>query len=124
MQKYSVKPLSNIAKIGLEKLDAVNLDKLKSVEKVWYTMLKATLTADSETYQKTLSDGLIANPESALLNWLSRDAFKFEDNKEFADMNKMNEAENAGLKEETDSIDPYWVTQQCMSANGTLGRSA
>ena len=69
-----------------EKLDAVNLDKLNSVEKVWYTMLKATLTADSETYQKTLSDGLIANPESALLNWLSRDAFKYEDNKEFADM--------------------------------------
>ena len=49
-------------------------------------MLKSYFNCRFRNLSKNFKDGLIANPESALLNWLSRDAFKFEDNKEFADM--------------------------------------
>ena len=68
------------------KLSAIDESKLGNVEKVWFSMLKATLSSDSETYQKSLADGLKSNPNSPLLNWLSRDGSSFEDNKKFAEM--------------------------------------
>ena len=68
------------------KLTAIDESKLGNVEKVWFLMLKATLSSDSETYQKSLKDGLKSNPNSPLLNWLSRDGSSFEDNKKFAEM--------------------------------------
>ena len=68
------------------KLSAIDESKLGNVEKVWFSMLKATLSSDSETYQKSLADGLKLNPNSPLLNWLSRDGSSFEDNKKFAEM--------------------------------------
>ena len=68
------------------KLTAIDESKLGNVEKVWFSMLKATLSSDSETYQKSLTDGLKSNPNSPLLNWLSRDGSSFEDNKKFVEM--------------------------------------
>jgi len=67
-----------------EKLDDIDITKLGGEEKAWYSMLTATLTGDSEKYQKSLSDGLTTYPESPILNWLSTGT-DFDENKKFAE---------------------------------------
>ena len=67
-----------------QKLDDVEVSKLGGEEKAWYAMLTATLTGDSEKYQKSLSDGLTAYPDSPILNWLSTGT-EFDANKKFAE---------------------------------------
>ena len=67
-----------------EKLDDIDITKLGGEEKAWYSMLTATLTGDSEKYQKSLSDGLTTFPESPILNWLSTGT-DFDENKKFAE---------------------------------------
>ena len=67
-----------------EKLDDIDIAKLGGEEKAWYSMLTATLTGDSEKYQKSLSDGLTTYPESPILNWLSTGT-DFDENKKFAE---------------------------------------
>lgn len=67
-----------------QKLDDVEVSKLGGEEKAWYAMLTATLTGDSEKYQKSLSDGLTAYPDSPILNWLSSGT-EFDANKKFAE---------------------------------------
>ena len=67
-----------------QKLDDVEVSKLGGEEKAWYAMLTATLTGDSEKYQKSLSEGLTAYPDSPILNWLSTGT-EFDANKKFAE---------------------------------------
>ena len=51
------------------KLEAIDVSKLSSEEKVWHKMLTATLTADGDTWNASLNSGLEDNPNSPLLNW-------------------------------------------------------
>ena len=66
-----------------QKLDDVDVSKLGGEEKVWYSTLTATLTGDSDKYQKSLKDGLADYPDSPILNWLSTGT-DFDANKKFA----------------------------------------
>ena len=66
-----------------QKLDDVDVSKLGGEEKVWYSTLTATLTGDSDKYQKSLNDGLADYPDSPILNWLSTGT-DFDANKKFA----------------------------------------
>ena len=66
-----------------QKLDEVDVSKLGGEEKVWYSTLTATLTGDSDKYQKSLKDGLADYPDSPILNWLSTGT-DFDANKKFA----------------------------------------
>ena len=66
-----------------QKLDDVDVSKLGGEEKVWYSTLNATLTGDSDKYQKSLKDGLADYPDSPILNWLSTGT-DFDANKKFA----------------------------------------
>jgi len=67
-----------------QKLDDVDVSKLGGEEKVWYSTLTATLTGDSDKYQKSLKDGLADYPDSPILNWLSTGT-DFDANKKFAE---------------------------------------
>ena len=66
-----------------QKHDDVDVSKLGGEEKVWYSTLTATLTGDSDKYQKSLKDGLADYPDSPILNWLSTGT-DFDANKKFA----------------------------------------
>ena len=66
-----------------QKLNDVDVSKLGGEEKVWYSTLTATLTGDSDKYQKSLKDGLADYPDSPILNWLSTGT-DFDANKKFA----------------------------------------
>ena len=66
-----------------QKLDDVDVSKLGGEEKVWYSTLTATLTGDSDKYQKSLKDGLAYYRDSPILNWLSTGT-DFDANKKFA----------------------------------------
>ena len=66
-----------------QKLDDVDVSKLGGEEKVWYSTLTATLTGDSDKYQKSLKDGLADYPDSPIRNWLSTGT-DFDANKKFA----------------------------------------